>query len=253
MSPIAKIVRIGIIAAILIMTMSITAAPVAAQEGGVPPGATITSATFSIYVDRVSNQTIRLHRITAPWAEHEVTWNNFGGAFDSAVEGSFVTDSTGWKSVDVTALVRAWQDSIHPNYGLLLEQGGTTYTKYYSSEWAIDSNRPKLDICYTLDTSDVTVVTIQRGGNGTVYDAYIWQLEPDETHGGTKYLWTGLFDGGEKQALLYFDFAGGTATAVNLSAFSVGSDTTRPWSALALIAAGMILLGGTIMLRHQRD
>ena len=108
------VMRTGMILLVmLVMVTCVTIKPVSATTicepvplPCVPPGALIDSATFSIYVSSAAGQTVNLHRITAPWVETLVTWNNFGGAFDVAVEGLFIADSVGWHSVDVTALVQ---------------------------------------------------------------------------------------------------------------------------------------------------
>ena len=44
------------------------------------PGQNIFSATFTIcFSGAYSDETVNLYRITAPWFEDEVTWDNFGG------------------------------------------------------------------------------------------------------------------------------------------------------------------------------
>jgi len=174
----------------------------------VPEGATIESATLSLYVATAGNETVNVHRITAPWAETGVTWNNFGGAYDMAVEGSFVTDAAfEWRSVDVTALVQDWVDGIHSNYGMLLEQGPTQHSTYRSSEYSTVELRPMLEICYT-GSGGTVCVTIQRPGaeQDGVADAYIWELLPDLNTGTSPTLFTGLVNDYEKQSLLWFDF-----------------------------------------------
>jgi len=56
----------------------------------VPLGATIDSATFSIYLySGDAGHTVNVHRITAAWSETAVTWSNFGAAFDSSSLSSF--------------------------------------------------------------------------------------------------------------------------------------------------------------------
>lgn len=168
------------------------------------PGVTLDSAIFSIYVGAVTNQTVNVHRITADWAENVVTWNSFGGAYDPTIVGSFTTDATGWKTVNVSSLVQAWIDGVYPNYGLLIEQGQTNGSVYPSSEYASVSIRPMLTICYTT-MSGQTCVTMQRGANGNVADTYIWAIFPNDNHGTADRLFTGLISGYEKQSLLKFD------------------------------------------------
>ncbi len=78
------------LAVALVATIVALSSRSAAAQVTLPPGATITSATFSIYADQVNTPlTVRVHNVTAPWSENTVTWNNFGGAFDPSVVGSF--------------------------------------------------------------------------------------------------------------------------------------------------------------------
>ena len=51
------------------------------QKFTLPAGATFVSATFYIKVEVATNQQIDVHRITNPWEELVVTWNNFGGSY----------------------------------------------------------------------------------------------------------------------------------------------------------------------------
>ena len=95
-----------------------------------PSGSTIDSATLYIYVHLASGQTVNVHRVTEDWTELGVTWTNFAGAYDPAIVDSIVADTVGWKSVDITPLVQDWVDGTYPNFGVLIEQGATQYTKF---------------------------------------------------------------------------------------------------------------------------
>ena len=195
------LIKTATILILLVLGMSVAARPAVAQVE-IPGGATIDSATFWIYVTGARNETVRAHRITAPWDETTVTWNSFGGSFDPGVADSFVANSTGWKSLDVTALVQAWVDGTYANYGLLLEQGSTPSTTYHSSEYSTVELRPKLEICYTVPGSS-TCVTIQRPGStpDDVADAYIWAQNPNYNGGTSGTLYTGYVGSSEKQSL----------------------------------------------------
>ena len=92
---------------------------VAADTFEIPSGAIIDSATFGIYSSGAGGQTVNLHRITAPWTEAGVTWDNFGG-HDASVVSSFSANSDGWNTADVTDLVRDWVDGTYANQGLIL-------------------------------------------------------------------------------------------------------------------------------------
>ena len=195
-----------LLAAAFAVTMSVTVQPALGQDC-IPAGAVIDSATFSIYVSADVGETVRLHRITAPWDELLVTWNSFAASYDPAVEGSFVSDILGWRSADVTALVQAWVNGAYPNYGILLEQGQTNRTWYPSSETSAVENRPKLEICYTAPIIGSVCVTIQRPGSlqDGVADTTLSEARPDENNGASSVLMTGLLSGLEKHSLLWFD------------------------------------------------
>jgi len=94
--------------------------------------------------------TIAVHRITSAWSESAVTWQSFGGAFDSTSEISF-SNTSSTMIFDASTLVSAWVHGTATNNGLLLVDPALTYsTQYRSSEDATGSFRPKLDICYTV-------------------------------------------------------------------------------------------------------
>lgn len=191
-----------LVLAVLLVGIVFSAQPAFALS--LPSGTTIDSATLSIHVNQASGETVNVHRITADWSETGVTWANFGGSYDPTVVGSFVADSPGWKSVDITSLVQEWADGT-PNFGVLLEQGLTPYTTYRSSEFSEVSLRPKFEICY--EDGGLTCVTIQRGTYEDVADAYIWDREEyrDSNFGGRPILYTGFINSGAKQSLLRFD------------------------------------------------
>jgi len=177
------------------------------------PAVTLDSAIFSIYIGGVlSTQTVNVHRITANWADNTVTFNNFGGAYDPAVVGSYLTDGLGWRSVDVTPLVQGWIDGTYPNYGLLIEQGSSLGSAYPSSEYINVAVRPMLKICWTSGGIP-ECETIQMGINGIVKDAYVSQLYPNDNYGSLDRLFTGFVNGTMKYSLLRFDLPSFPETA----------------------------------------
>jgi hypothetical protein len=159
--------------------------------------ASVVSATLHIYVIRVTDQPVDVHRITDSWEEMVVTWNNFGGAFAPGVEGTFLADAFDWRTVDVTALVQGWLAGDFPNYGLLLDQVDEIYprTGYYSRE---GTYAPFLEICYTGGACDTIVA---------VADTYIWEVYPDMNDGAFTRLYTGWERATtlEKQTLIQFE------------------------------------------------
>lgn len=166
----------------------------------IPSDAVIDSATLVLKVVSGNYQEVRLHRITDPWVETVVTWDNFGGSYDAAVEGTFIA-ATGWIAVDVTAVVREWAYGIYLNYGLLLEQGKTHYYSVYnSSEYVCGECRPYLEICFTTSSGSTCVILVRPCNS--VADAYIQPIW-NSNEGSAIYFYTG---GSEAQTLLRFDF-----------------------------------------------
>ncbi len=168
---------------------------------GVPSADNIVSATLYVYADQASGHTVSVHRVTADWDEMAVTWNNFGGSFDAAVAGSFLSDDTAYEGIDVTALVTAWLDGTYDNFGFLLDQEDMTSprTELFSRDF--DSLNPYLEICYTVN-SEVVCENVFAVG-----DAYIYEMYPDANTGAGMKLNIGWFAETdlEKQALIRFD------------------------------------------------
>jgi hypothetical protein len=171
----------------------------------IPPGATFQSATFYIHVSDAGGAQVNVHRITSSWDEGTVTWNNFMGSYAPGIIGSFTADAENvWRSVDVTALVQGWLNGTYDNHGLLLDQGQTQFTEYWSSEFGMVDIRPKLEVCYVTSTG-MDCEIIQRGTLGTVADAYISEQFPDDNNGSTGTLLTGLIGEYVKQSLVNFE------------------------------------------------
>lgn len=200
-------VRCGLVALVLVGCLAGMAIQPLFAQAVIPDGATIDQADFSIRAVNDTGQIVNLYRITADWAELVVTWNSFSGNFDPTLVGSFFAGS-GWNSVDVTALVQAWVDGDAPNFGILLEQGNTDFTRYHSSEYGTVNYRPKLEVWYTSPSGVFGYVLIQRPGDAQdgVMDAYISAATPDLNRGAIVWLYTGLYNEYEKQSLIRFLF-----------------------------------------------
>ncbi len=198
-------------------------------QAGIPAGATITSATLSIYSNISISHTVNIHRITASWTELGATWANFAASYDPAIAATLPVSSAGWHSADITALVQEWVNGTVPNYGVLLEQDRTEYTTYYSSEWSDPTLRPKLEICYTAFGINNTCITIQRPGANhvEVVDTHIRDLDPNGNFGNETILYTGLISGYEKQTLIRYDFTL-TYPAISIVKYTNGQIASDP-------------------------
>ncbi len=223
----------------------------AAQPAVAQQGTTVTSAVFSVFIANPSGETVNIRRITVPWIESTVTWASFGSSFVPLVPNvSFASDSVGWHSADVTALVQGWHDGTFPNYGLALDEGSIPFaaTLYHGSEFATPELRPRLDVTYTVAGGPpvFTSYTIQRP-NGTVNDAYVWALNPT-TNYNYEVLYTGNLDGGgAKYALIQFERL---PTAVQLQSLSARSSVAPE---LGLAAVGIVGAAGAVLLRRRRE
>ncbi|HEX5052815.1 MAG TPA: DNRLRE domain-containing protein [Planctomycetota bacterium] len=71
---------------------------------------------------------VNLHRITAPWAENTVTWNNKPSHDPSVAASACVGDSfsLGWKQFDVTALAQGWLAGTFANLGMVIRDPSET-------------------------------------------------------------------------------------------------------------------------------
>jgi len=135
----------------------------------VPAGASILSATLNLNLFRnTGSQTdmVQAHRATRDWTEGNgttnsgATWNRYdgvnawttpGGDFDPTIAGSFVAAGTGWKSMDITGLIRDWVDGVYPNHGMILRSPpapGNNEKRFYTSDDNRPALRPYLTICY---------------------------------------------------------------------------------------------------------
>jgi hypothetical protein len=94
---------------------------------------------------------INFHRATAAWSEDAVTFTTFAQHFDAQIAAVILPSGTGaLKSVDLTALVRAWVSGAQPNHGVLLETADKKRTFFVASESTATSYRPALEVCYAV-------------------------------------------------------------------------------------------------------
>ena len=156
----------------------------------IPPSATISSASLSLYHNATSSATpgkIDLHRVTRAWregggenncqktgaiwqeAQPDLPWTAQGGDYDGAILAS-VTDSTvpaGWDSFPITSLVGQWVAGTAPNHGVLLRlnseaipTSGARWFDYRGDDETADvTHRPKLTVAYN-DASAVVAPTV---------------------------------------------------------------------------------------------
>jgi hypothetical protein len=147
-----------------------------ASVSNIPSTATIISAKLSLYGVNNNNSSISplipnstypgspytsfgsndtwLYRITSPWSENTLTWNNQPAfSTNTAIGISASTSKFDFNAtdIDVTALVKEMIIPANGNYGFLLKLRDETYYRainFASSDNATASLRPKLVINY---------------------------------------------------------------------------------------------------------
>ncbi len=138
------------------------------SEGGpVPNGATIESATLSLYKYSAYDMTYALHRVLKPWQETTANWtqtgvsgawaaagaNGVGSDYDAAADatGSVAFASGQWLEFDLTDGVQRMSNGAG-NFGWrLVPVSGyvSALKRFYTSEYNTDPHfRPKLSIRY---------------------------------------------------------------------------------------------------------
>jgi hypothetical protein len=164
------------------LSASIRRAVLAFDLSFIPAGATVTSATLSLYMYNTSSgsQPIELHRLTANWGEgnsstistgggaasttgdstwihtfyNTQTWNTVGGDFVSTATATQTVDSIGyylWSGAGVFSDVQYMVTHPGQNFGWLLlgnETTGQTTKAFASRENSNIAWRPVLSITY---------------------------------------------------------------------------------------------------------
>ena len=129
--------------------------------GFLPAGVAIQSATFGIYSETTSGEPVSIYRVTEGWSEASANWTSAADDYDPAVEwGGFNVSGTGYLTSDLTALIAAWADGTHPNYGIMLiNNDAGAYDRFRSSERS--GSEPWLEVCYLAAAPDMAETTNQ--------------------------------------------------------------------------------------------
>ncbi|MBL0125099.1 MAG: DNRLRE domain-containing protein [Betaproteobacteria bacterium] len=156
----------------------------AADGGPVPNGATIQSATLSLYKSSGGATTYGARRVLKNWVETQATWNKATSTLNWSVAGATgsgtdlvatadgsasTTTAAGWLAFTVTGGVAAMSAGA-ANYGwrLVPTSGATAAKSFNSREYTTNTTlRPKLAITYTL-TNAAPTVSLTAPANGTV-------------------------------------------------------------------------------------
>jgi PKD repeat protein len=178
--------------------------PIFQADGGpVPDGATILSATLSVYkFNGATAGTYNARRLLRPWLESQATWNSAAsgsawagagaqGAADVTADGeaqASMGTELGWLSYDVLAIVQAWSGGA-ANHGFRMRQvaGENQPHDFIAKDHPTQATlRPKLTISYTTTPPPGNTATLQEGLNSYTgsADTWMWSGEPDTNYGG---------------------------------------------------------------------
>lgn len=129
------------------------------QDGQVPLGSTINSATLAVSVVNSSTAQMQmsLYRMRESWTQGTATWNSFGEiggvqasegeSTDLPPDATLFDPNTGVMTFDVTRSLKNWAAG-QANYGWLIESAATDGWDFDTSE-AAQVDRPKLTVDYT--------------------------------------------------------------------------------------------------------
>jgi hypothetical protein len=148
--------------------------------GGIPEGAQIQNATLYVYMNGADNDggddlyDVSVHKIinhnpllaqctgytydgTNSWTPNDKCYNNVPMAqadIAEAEDSRALDKNIGYKSWNVTNMVRDWVQNSAPNYGLLLNSdstaGSSSNRTFLSSEASEPAQRPKLVVTYSV-------------------------------------------------------------------------------------------------------
>lgn len=134
---------------------------------GIPTHSSVNSATLYIYQAVVipsgenTNMGYRSQFMGQPWDEFGVTWNNANYLGGDVLSQRDVDSNIGWKSVDVTNVVKTWQSGARPNYGLIVTGDETSLAAreryFYSHE---RSDGPYIEVDYSSQSTCDTIAPV---------------------------------------------------------------------------------------------
>lgn len=185
----------------------------------IPSGSVINSATLDLYSpDPQPNDEYKqlgtntssyckenssvLSRVTSPWSENEITWNNKPGTTSSNSKSlsNSLTVNQDYLNIDITQLVQDMVDDKENSHGLELKnQDPETFKSmvFASSDYDDEKLQPKIEIDFTVPTPTTIVITPSKDswcllnlkpGNESIeftnYGSYIMNKADQWTHSG---------------------------------------------------------------------
>ncbi len=133
----------------------------------IPSGATIQSATLSLYATTViRSYAVEAHGATSTWSESSVTWNT-QPSFDSTATSSVVTVASQFNNWTVTSDVQYFVDNLAQNHGWALKYANegryAPRSTVLKDKGAAPSQQPKLYVTYTSTSSGMDFAVFSPG------------------------------------------------------------------------------------------
>lgn len=120
----------------------------------IPDGSIISSASIQLYAQDALGGAIHLRKVTSPWDEKRINWNN-QPLFEEVVDSKLVDTKSTWFAWNISQLAKDWCGGKIPNYGVALMTGETGMNSgalFCSSDYSDDiALRPKLVVDYVTD------------------------------------------------------------------------------------------------------
>jgi N-acetylmuramoyl-L-alanine amidase len=172
-----------------------------------PANATVNSAQLRLYqyaVQCSGSYGVTAYEVTGDWGQYTLTWNQQppkGSALGSTSFGC----STGWKTVDITGLVRQWYAG-RANYGVTLwanhetSPGGVFRSKECGTSQCPGQEHPELKVNYTVpDPEGLNTISGQvADANGADQEGVRLSLNTGQhttSDANGEYIFTDLADG----------------------------------------------------------
>lgn len=184
----------------------------------IPSNAVVTDARLTLYNDPTSGENNGEHsslsgsnvsvlqRITSPWIEHSVTWNNQPGTTtqNEVILPQSNSPHQDYSNINVTAIVNDMLQTPSSSYGFMLKLQTEQYYRsmIFASSDHIECNlHPKLEIHYTVPDICVTLKIHSTGEDARIDDYQPGVNFPNEieyysgawTIFGTNTIWRNLF------------------------------------------------------------
>ncbi len=213
-----------------------------------PNNAAVIDASLSLYYNPTDDlQSFEFHsgqndayiqRITEPWTENLVTWNNQPNSTSvNQIELDASTSNTqNYLDIDVTVLINDMLTAPEGNNGMILKMQNeiSPYRSllFASSDNADSTIRPKLELTYILNNND-SCITIKPGVEGKDASVTLNNASSnyDDYESMVIYTWTNGGNLGKMRALIEFDLSfipeNATLSSSSLSLFYNPTDNIQ--------------------------